>query len=180
MKFTIRLLAIISIALMGTSCNQEYTSPDDLIEHPGKAATVTNTTKSDKYPDIKIQFRDAIIYKYSTLEEGTEWENKSYLWASSGGKMVYDAFAMSMFFDNIDSLKTGDTIEPHSFRFSFIWSSDSNATTHEYEGKITLADKRKDYVVLHFDKVRCSCSFGDYMIDGYLYCDLEDKYVANI
>lgn len=180
MKRMIKLTAVICFALVGISCNKEYISPEDLFENPSKAAIITNTTKSDKYPDIEVQFRDATVYKYSTLQEGTELEEKSYLWASSGGKMVYECCAISMFFDNIDSLKAGETIEPRTFRFSFLFSSDSYASTHEYKGRIRLAGKSKTFAILHFDKVRVSCSFGDYMIDGYLYCDLEEKYVASM
>lgn len=92
--------------------------------------------------------------------------------------MVYDMFMLSCYFDSIDDMKVGETLKPSRFMFSFIASSDSNATTYEYEGKITLADKGEDYIILHFNKVRFSCSYGDYLTDGYLYCPLYEEYVT--
>ena len=38
-----------------------------------------------------------------------------------------------------------------------------------------LAAKGDDYVILHFDNVLCKCSFGDYLIDGYLNCPVMDS-----
>ena len=52
----------------------------------------------------------------------------------------------------------------------------SNATTYEYEGTIRLADKGSDFAVFHFDKVLFKCSFGEYLIDGYLNCPLLEEY----
>jgi hypothetical protein len=75
-------------------------------------------------------------------------------------------------------MKVGKTLNPSHFVFSFVASSDSNATTHEYEGKITLADKGDDYIILYFDNVHLSCSFGDYLTNGYLYCPLYEKFVT--
>ena len=103
-------------------------------------------------------------------------DGQSWFVASSGGKMVYDMFMMSIYFDSIDRMKVGDTLKPSRFMFSFFASSTFEATTHTYGGKITLVDKGDDYVILHFDKVSVSCSFGDYVTDGYLYCPLFDEY----
>jgi hypothetical protein len=72
-------------------------------------------------------------------------------------------------------MEIGDTLKASRSIFSFIASSDSNATTYSYNGTITLADKGDDYVILHFNKVRFSCSMGEYLTDGYLYCPLFDK-----
>jgi hypothetical protein len=60
--------------------------------------------------------------------------------------------------------------------FSFVLSRDINATTYEYEGTIRLADKGSDFAVFHFDKVLFKCSFGEYLIDGYLNCPLLEEY----
>ena len=88
--------------------------------------------------------------------------------------MVDDYFWLSMYFDSTDNLNAGDMIIPDGCMFSFVFSSDSNATTHEYDGTITFIDKGSDFVVLHFDKVLFTCSFGEYLIDGYLYCTLHN------
>ena len=103
-------------------------------------------------------------------------DGQSWFVASSGGKMVYDMFMMSIYFDSIDKMKVRETLKPSRFMFSFFASSTSDATTYTYGGKISLADKGDDYVILHFDKVSVSCSFGDYVTDGYLYCPLFDEY----
>ena len=68
--------------------------------------------------------------------------------------MVYDAFMLSIYFDSIEKMKVGDEL------------------------KITLADKGDDHVILHFRNVSFSCSFGDYLTDGYLYCPLYDTPTA--
>lgn len=85
-------------------------------------------------------------------------------------------FMLSIYFDNIDKMKVGDTLKTSRFMFSFPASSDSNATTYTYGGRITLADKGDGYVILHFHRVSFSCSFGNYVTDGYLYCTLEDEF----
>ena len=115
-------------------------------------------------------FPNVAVYRKS------EFEGQSWLAAFSGGKMVYDMFMLSIYFDSVDQMKVGDTLKPSRFMFTFPASSDSNATTHTYDGNITLADKGDDYVILRFDKVSFSCSFGDYLTDGYLYCPLFEKY----
>ena len=80
--------------------------------------------------------------------------------------MVYVFYVLSVYFENIDNLKVGDTISPSRFMFSFPASSSSDATTQIYDGNISIADKGDDYVILHFDKVRFSCSMGEYLTDG--------------
>ena len=92
--------------------------------------------------------------------------------------MVYEVFMVSFEFDSIDTLEIGDDVNIGRFTFSFIASSDSNATTYEYEGTVRLADKGADYVILHFDNLSCSCSFGDYVIDGYLNCPIVEEFEA--
>lgn len=163
MKQILITIALVAAVLSGASCSKEYISPEDLMQYPSKNAQITN--KSDK---SVTTFKTAEVYRRSG------YEGKSWLTAKSGGKMVEDAFWLSMYFDCVDNLNAGDKIIPDSCRFSFVFSSDSNATTHEYDGNITFIDKGSDFVILHFDKVLFTCSFGEYMIDGYLYCTLKN------
>ena len=158
MKRIFTFLAICASALALSSCNKEDVSPEYLDRNPSKAA------------EVVTMFKKSDVYRKS------EFEGQSWLYAFSGGKMVYEAFALSIYFDCIDTLNVGDVITPSRCWFSFIYSSDSNATAHEYEGKISIADKGKDYVILDFHKVKFDCSFGEYTIDGYLNCPLYEEY----
>lgn len=163
------IISCYAIALILTSCSKaSYISPDELFKDSSKAAKTTITTKSEEAETTVATFNSPVITKRSDIA------GQSRLWASSGGKMVYDAFILSMYFDNVDNLKVGDTINPSRFWFSFILSSNSEATTYTYDGTISVADKGEDYVILHFDKVGFSCSMGEYLTDGYLYCTLVD------
>jgi len=164
MKQILTIITFVATVLSGVSCSEEYISPEDLLQRPFKNAQITN--KSD---NSVTQFKTAEVYKRS------DYEGKSWLIARSGGKMVDDYFWLSMYFDSTDNLNAGDMIIPDGCRFSFVFSSDSNATTHEYDGTITFIDKGSDFVVLHFDKVLFTCSFGEYLIDGYLYCTLHNE-----
>lgn len=167
-----RIIAV-AVVLMALSCNMDspYSiSPEELFNDPLKVAKTTITTKGPDATEAKASFSKVAAYRKS------EFEGQSWFVASSGGKMVYDMFMLSFYFDSIDRMKVGETLKPSRFMFSFVASSDSDATTHEYEGKIILADKGDDYVILFFDKVRLSCSFGDYLTDGYLYCPLYEAY----
>lgn len=119
-------------------------------------------------------FRDANVYRTS------DYEGQSWFCAMSGGKMVYDAFMLSLYFDSIDNLTAGDVIEPSGCWFTFFYSSNSNAWTHEYKGTITLAAKGEDFAIFHFKNVLFKCSFGEYLIDGYLECPLLEEYVSTI
>lgn len=163
MKQILITIALVAAVLSGASCSKGYISPEDLMQHPSKNAQITN--KSD---NSVTTFKTAEVYRRS------DYEGKSRLIARSGGKMVEDAFWLRMYFDCVDNLNAGDKIIPDSCMFSFIFSSDSNATTHEYDGTITFIDKGSDFVILHFDKVLFTCSFGEYKIDGYLYCTLQN------
>lgn len=155
------------------SCSKDYISPDELFKDGSKVAKTTIHTRSGEFEDTVTPFASTAVYRKSDLE------GKSWFVANSGGKMVYDTFMFSLYFDSIDHLKVGDVLNPDRFVFSFFYSSDSNATTHTYGGKITLAGKGDDYVILRFHKVSFSCSFGEYVTDGYLYCPLLDKYEDN-
>ncbi len=169
-----RIIAM-AVALMALSCSKDNPyniSPEDLVNDPMKIAKTTITTKGPDATEATASFSKVAAYRKS------EFEGQSWFVAYSGGRMVYDMFMLSCYFDSIDDMKVGETLKPSRFMFSFIASSDSNATTYEYEGKITLADKGEDYIILHFDKVRFSCSYGDYLTDGYLNCPLYEEYVT--
>ena len=152
------------------SCSKDYISPDELFKDGSKVAKTVIHTKGDEYEDTVTEFRQVSAYRKS------DYDGQSWLVAFSGGKMVYDAFMLSIYFGSIDNLKVGDKLDISRFTFSFFFSSDSFATTHSYEGSITLADKGDDYVILHFNKVCFSCSYGNYKTDGYLYCPLFEEY----
>ena len=164
-----------AVALIALSCckdNSYDISPDDLINDASLVAKTTITTRGNDADKTVVPFSDVDVYKRS------EFEGQSHFIAMSGGKMVYDAFMLSIYFNSIDEMKVGDTLKTSRFMFSFVLSSDSEASTYTYEGKIKLAAKGDDYVILHFDKVRCSCSMGDYLIDGYLNCPLSEEFKA--
>lgn len=172
MKRILTYIVIAAFALIGTSCIKEGISSEDSIENSDKVAEITIKTKGENSETMVTMFRDANIYRKS------DYEGQSWFCAMSGGKMVYDAFMLSLYFDCIDTLKIGDIIEPYRCMFSFFYSSDSNATTHEYQGTIKLDDKGEDFTVFHFDKVIFTCSFGEYIIDGYLNCPLLEEYMT--
>ena len=166
MKRLFALMTFCVSTLIWTSCNKEAMSPEHLDRHPDKTAEISITSRGS-FDDTVTMFRDKDVYRKSDLE------GQSWLIAHSGGKMVYDAFSLSIYFDCIDTLNAGDKINPSRCRFSFMLSSDSNATAHEYKGSISLAAKGNDYVIIHFNKVTFNCSFGKYTIDGYLECPLH-------
>lgn len=174
MKHLFTMLASIAALLSLVSCSKDYISPEELFQNDYKIAKTAIHTKSGEYEDTETSFQRIAVYRKSDLE------GQSWFVASSGGKMVYDAFMMSIYFDSIDKMKVGAVLNPSRFMFSFFFSSNSEATTHTYGGKITLADKGDDYVILHFNKVSLSCSFGDYVTDGYLYCPLLDEFAGEI
>ena len=168
MKRIFTFLTVCASALALISCNKDDISPEDLDRNPSKAAEISITGKS-AYKDTVKMFSRSEVYRKSDMK------GQSWFYAFSGGKMVYEVFALSIYFDNIDRLNPGDTITPSRCWFSFIYSSDSNATAYEYDGKISVAKKGKDYVILDFHQVKFDCSFGEYTIDGYLNCPLYEE-----
>ena len=173
MKRIFTFISIATYALIGTSCIKEAISSEDLIENSDKVAEITIKTKGENSETIVKMFSDANIYRKS------DYEGQSWFCAMSGGKMVYDAFMLSLYFECLDRLKAGDIIDPSGFWFTFYYSSNSDAWTHDYEGTITLAAKGDDFAILHFDNVLCSCLYGDYLIDGYLECPVYEEYGSN-
>ena len=169
MKRRLILIVLCTFAFAATSCRKDDGSirtPDNDMSETAKVII----TKDGSNEETMTLFSKTAVYRKSELE------GKSHFMASSGGKMVYDAFMLSIYFECIDNLNAGDTIIPSRCMFSFFCSSDSNATTYEYEGTISLADKSADQVIIHFDKVKFTCSFGEYIIDGYLNCPLYERY----
>lgn len=173
MKRIFTFICISAFALIGTSCIKEGISSEDSIENSDKVAEITIKTKGENSETMVTMFRDANFYRKS------DYEGQSWFCAMSGGKMVYDAFMLSMYFDSLDHLNAGDIIEPSRLWFTFYYSSNSDAWTHDYEGTISLVDKGDDFAILHFDKVLCSCLYGDYLIDGYLECPVHEEYGSN-
>ena len=169
MKSLFLTLASVAALFALVSCSKDYISPEELFGDEAKVAKASFHTRSKEYEDTEIPFTSPAVYKKSDME-GQSW----FFAFSSGGKMVYELFMLSIYFDDIDGMKVGDTLKTSRFLFSFPASSDSEASTYTYGGKITLADKGDDYVILRFHKVSVSCSFGKYVIDGYLYCSLYE------
>ncbi len=170
MKHVFTAIVLIAGVLMTASCSKEYSSPEDLINNSDLVADIKINTRRGEFKNTTTFFRDADVYRKS------DYEGQSWFCACSGGKMVYDAVILSIYFECIDNVQVGDRIHPSRCVFSFVFSSDSNATTHEYDGAILLADKGADFVVFRFDKVLFKCSFGEYLIDGYLNCPLFGEY----
>ena len=170
MKRIFTAITIAAFSIMGISCSKEYNFPQDLVENPEMEAKIKYVSAMDKSKNNVTLFRDATVYRTS------DREGQSWFCAHSGGKMVHDAFMLSLYFESIDALDAGDIIDTTRCMFSFMFSSDSNATTHEYKGTIRLADKGSDFAIFHFDKVLFKCSFGEYLIDGYLSCPLLEEY----
>ena len=172
MKRIITRILLLSVAILTVSCNKEPIpgiTPDELLKDGSKLA-MTKIDLKDSKEDAVTDFATAAVYRKSD-KDGQSW-----LWASSGGKMVYDSFFLSIYFQNIDMMKIGETLKPSRFFFAFPASNDSSDHPTEYRGKITLADKGDDYVILEFQKVGYSCAMGDYLTDGYLYCTLKDYF----
>ena len=163
-------LAILTAAVLAVSCSKDYISPEELFRDSSKVAKTVIRTRGEEPEETETTFSDIAVYRNSD-EKGQSW-----FCAFSGGRMVYDMFMLSIYFNSIDKMTIGNTLKASRSVFSFIASSDSNATTYSYSGKITLADKGDDYVILHFNKVLFSCSMGDYLTDGYLYCPLYEEY----
>ena len=162
---------MLALAVMAVSCGKEAISPEDLLSSGSKMAR-TKISLSKEYGGTEVitSFASKVVYRKS------EFEGQSWLTAFSGGKMVFDIFYLSLYFQDVEKMKVGETLKPSRSMFSFIASSDSNATTFEYSGKITLVDKGEDYVILNFHKVTFKCSMGTYETDGFLYCELKDEF----
>lgn len=170
MKRHFLTLATVAALFTMVSCSKDYITPDELFGDGSKIAKTKIHTRSDEFEDTETSFKSVAVYRKS------DKDGKSWFCAMSGGRMVYDAFMFSLYFDNIDGMELGDVLKPSRFMFGFFFSSDGNAYTDTYEGKITLADRGDNYVILRFHKVTFSCSYGKYVTDGYLYCPLYDEF----
>lgn len=170
MKHLLSKIAIITVALMAISCSKDYITPDELFKDSSKEATTFIHSKGGENDNSVTTFPRVAVYRTSDIE------GQSWFCGMSSGKMVDDAFILDFYFNNVDKMKVGDTLKISRFMFSFFYSSDSSASTQTYSGKITLADKGDDYVILHFHNVGVSCSFGEYLTNGYLYCPIFDEF----
>jgi len=171
MKRFLSRIAMLALAVMAVSCGKDTISPEELFQSGSNMAkTKISLSKDFGGTEETASFATKAVYRKS------EFPGQSWLSAFSGGKMVYDIFYLSLYFQDVEKMKVGETLKPSRTMFSFIASSASNATTFEYSGKITLADKGEDYVILSFHKVTFKCSMGTYVTDGYLYCELKDEF----
>ena len=170
MRRFLAIVAILSAALLASSCGKENISPEDLIKDSSKVAKITAISKTIEEIPNEAALRDFAVYRKSD-KEGESW-----FLAWGEGKMYYDCVSLSIYFDSVDEMKVGKPLSISRFWFSFVASSDSRASTETFNGKITLASKGQDYVILHFNKVRCSCSMGVFLIAGYLQCPLREEY----
>lgn len=169
MKRILTQIVLLSVALLTVSCGKDYI---EFYSSEAKIAKAKITVKSDNGETTKerVPFDRVTVYKTS------EFDGQSWLSAWSGGRMSYNMFYLSINFQDIEKMKIGETLKPSRVSFSLPASSDSRDNTDEYSGKITLADKGDDYVTLSFHNVGFSIGKGDYLIDGYLHCKLEDKF----
>ena len=169
MKHIFTPISIIAVALMALSCSKHYLSPEEVfkLDLSAKVTLVSNSGDSEKK---EFSIPTVAVFRKSEIE------GQSWFTGFSGGKMVDDSFFMSIYFNSIDNMKVGQTLKISHFLFTFPLSSESAASTQSYSGKITLADKGDDYVILHFQKLSFECSFREYITDGYLYCPLYDVY----
>ena len=165
MKRILSITAVICLALMAISCNKENSGNELTVDWSSMALT-TITSNCNASEDAVIAFGSASVQKTSEID------GKSHFFAISNGKMAYNAFIIDFYFDNIDRVKVGQTLDISDFSLWFPFSSDSRTTTHNYSGTVSLAKKADDYVVLYFHNVSASCSFGDYVTNGAVHCSL--------
>lgn len=171
MKRIITQLAVLMAAVLTMSCSKDLISPEELFRDETKVAKSRIHTKVEGDEDMVTTIHNKEIYRRS------EKEGQSWFVGHSSGKMVNDSFMMFVYFDNIDRVRVGNKLNIRDFDFGFYYSSDMNAYTDKYSGSITVADKGDDYVILRFNNFSCSCSIGDCVTDGYLYCPLYDEFV---
>ncbi|MBR1869707.1 MAG: hypothetical protein IJ799_06570 [Bacteroidales bacterium] len=164
---------IVMFFLLAVSCEKEDErvpgiTPQELFGDSSKIAKTAVRTKDGDTETVVPFDSNVAVYRNCDLD------GKSWFYGKSGGKMVFDTFMLSIYFDDIDKMRIGDELNVSRFVFAFYYSSNSEASAYEYTGKITLADKGDDYVILQFHQVGFNCSLGSYLTDGYLYCPLYD------
>ncbi|MDO5443346.1 MAG: hypothetical protein Q4G10_06705, partial [Bacteroidia bacterium] len=129
-KISCFIAAICAIMTM-SSCAKEGLTPDDLTGNPDLQAEVRFKTKShtDGIADSTLPLGSMMVVKKGSIE-GSSW-----FCANTVGKMVWEMAMISIYFQDIDTLKDGDTIKPARTMFGFIASSDSNNYTDKYKGE---------------------------------------------
>lgn len=173
MKRILTLFLIIIAAAMVTSCSKDLFTPDGFLIDKSLVAKTTIQPKGS-IQSGQEEFKTTIVdFSDGTVQRTSEVEGQSLLMAHSTGIMVYDAFWLSAYFDCIDNMKDGDVLKPSTCCFSLILSSSSSTWAFTYAGKITLAAKGDDYVVFYFDKVTFKTDCYEYVMDGYLRCELN-------
>lgn len=165
MKRILTLTAILSLTLMTVSCNKENPDPEPTVDWHSMALT-TITPNSDTNENAVIAFASASVMKKSEID------GKSEFCALSNGKMVYDAFVLNFYFNDIKRTDIGQTLDISDFSLWFPYSSDTRTNTHSFSGTVSLAEKAEDHVVLYFHQVSASNSFGEYVTNGQVYCTL--------
>lgn len=163
----LRLFSILAAAILLTVSCEEEDSPNS----PFSAATIQ--FKSAEVEET-IGFANSFVIR--EVHNDGKYDGLSWLSANSDGRMAYDMFYLSFYFDQIDNVKPGTILKHVRSVFSFPASSDSRNYTTEYKGKLSLKDKGDDYVIIHFNNVKFSVAYGDYVFDGDLQCPLLDKY----
>ena len=95
MKRRLILIALCTFAFAATSCRKDDGSirtPDNDMSETAKVI-ITKDGSNDKTVTL---FKEMAVYRESSME------GKSWLTALSGGKMVYDAFMLSIYFECIE------------------------------------------------------------------------------
>ena len=82
MKRIFTFLTVCAAALVLASCSKENISPEYLDRNPSKAAEISIVSKGT-FENTVTMFKKSDIYRKS------EFEGQSWLYAFSGGKMVY-------------------------------------------------------------------------------------------
>ena len=133
MKHLLTCFAVFAVAIVAASCSKENISAEEFFLDSSRVAKTIIYPKNDYFNDPTVTtFRDALIIKES------DKQGQSMLFAASSGKLVYDCFCITIFFDDIDHIREGDTLTPNSYGLLLFFSNTAyNAILDG--GKITLA-----------------------------------------
>lgn len=172
MKRLLSLSLILIAATMALSCSKDLFTPDGFLLDKSLVAKTTIQPKEEIQSGREDIETTIVDFQDGTVHRTFEVEGQSSLLAHSTGRMVYDAFWLSIYFNYIDNMKVGDVLNPSYCRFSLIFSSSSYTWDFDYDGTITMVAKGDDYVVFYFDKVTFSTISYTYVMDGYLRCTL--------
>lgn len=173
MKRILTLSLYLIAATMALSCSKDLFTPDGFLIDKSLVAKTTIQPK-DEIQARQDDFETTIVdFRDGTVLRTFEVEGQSHLMAHSAGKIDWDYFYLIIYFDYIDNMKVGDTLNPSFCSFRLLLSGTHRAWADTYDGKITLAAKGDDYVVFYFDKVTFTTYYYVYVMDGYLRCNLK-------